>query len=84
MTVEGRIENGQIVLIHQIPLPEGMKVRVEFVGNISAEQSVQEASSEEPPSLYERMKSFVGSVKGLPPDFAINHDHYLHGQPKRQ
>ena len=84
MTVHGHIENGQIILDQEIPLPEGMKVRVEFVGNKPPEESAEEPSSGELPSLYERMKPFVGSVKGLPPDFAINHDHYLHGQPKRQ
>ena len=31
MTVDGHIENGQIVLNQEIVLPEGMKVRVEFV-----------------------------------------------------
>ncbi len=84
MTVEGHIENGQIVLNQVIPLPEGMRVRVEFVANEATEESASDTSSEELPSLYERMKPFVGAVKGLPSDFAINHDHYLHGQPKRQ
>jgi predicted DNA-binding antitoxin AbrB/MazE fold protein len=84
MTVDGRIENGQIVLNQEISLPEGMKVRVEFVCTESVEESTEEATSEELPSLYERMKPFVGAVKGLPADYAINHDFYLHGQPKRQ
>ena len=35
------------------------------------------------PTLYERLKDIIGSAKGLPPDLARNHDHYLHGQPKR-
>jgi hypothetical protein len=84
MTVDGHIENGQIVLNQEIVLPEGMKVRVEFVSNGPVEEPSDEASSEELPSLYERMKPFVGAVKGLPSDYAINHDHYLHGQSKRQ
>jgi len=84
MTVEGHVENGQIVLNQEISLPEGMRVRVEFVSNEPAQESTKEASSEQLPSLYERMKPFVGAVKGLPSDYAINHDHYLHGQPKRQ
>ena len=83
MTVEGHIENGQIVLNQEVPLPEGMKVRVEFVANEPSPESADE-SSEKLPTLYERMKPFVGAAKGLPSDFAINHDHYLHGQPKRQ
>ena len=30
MTVDGRIENGQIILNQEIRLPEGMKIRVEL------------------------------------------------------
>jgi len=29
------------------------------------------------------MLEFVGSIDGLPEDFAAEHDHYLHGTPKR-
>jgi hypothetical protein len=25
----------------------------------------------------------AGTVEGLPADYALNHDHYLHGTPKR-
>ncbi len=83
MTVHGHIENGRIVLDQEVALPEGMRDRVELLAGESGSESADEPS-EELPSLYERMKSFVGSVEGLPPDFAINHDHYLHGQPKHQ
>ena len=79
MTVEGYIENGQIVLDNLLQLPNGTKVAVSVQPAASVENSEAEL-----PSLYERMKSFAGSVEGLPSDFAINHDHYLHGQPKRQ
>jgi len=27
---------------------------------------------------------FAGKATGLPPDLAENHDHYLHGLPKRR
>ena len=37
-----------------------------------------------PPTLYERLKPFIGKAKGLPPDASINHDHYLYGLPKRR
>jgi hypothetical protein len=84
MTVDGHIENGQIVLNQEVSLPEGTKVRVEFMPSESHAEARNEVTSEELPSLYERMKPFVGAVKGLPADYAINHDFYLHGQPKRQ
>ena len=84
MTVEGHIENGRVVLDSQLPLPEGMRVRVEFLENGAEQPQNANESTAELPSLYERLKPFIGSVKGLPSDFAINRDHYLHGQPKRQ
>jgi hypothetical protein len=28
-------------------------------------------------------RRFAGTVRGLPPDMALNHDHYLHGLPKK-
>jgi len=28
-------------------------------------------------------RKFAGTVRGLPADMALNHDHYLHGLPKR-
>ena len=34
------------------------------------------------PALRKLLR-LAGTVKNLPPDFAENHDHYLHGRPKR-
>jgi len=79
MTINGHVENGQIILDEPVPLSEGMKVRVELL----APDAEQPAEEEQIPSLYERMKSVVGIIKDLPPDFARNHDHYIHGQPKK-
>lgn len=31
----------------------------------------------------ERYAEFIGIADDLPPDFAINHDHYLHGARKQ-
>ena len=33
--------------------------------------------------IYERLKDFVGIADDLPEDLAENHDHYLHGRPKK-
>ena len=35
------------------------------------------------PSVWEKLRSLAGTAKNLPPDMATNHDHYLHGLPKR-
>jgi uncharacterized lipoprotein YbaY len=77
MTYIGHVEHGQVVLDPPIALPEGARVSVSVIAD--------EAKSDQPvKSLLERMQAVVGKVKDMPPDFAINHDHYLHGQPKRQ
>lgn len=79
MTVEGRVENGHIVLNQEITLPEGMKVRVEFLSEVEGAQEVGQPRS----SHYEHYQSFIGSINDLPADFAAQHDHYIHGTPKK-
>ncbi len=34
-------------------------------------------------SIGKKLLALAGKAKGLPPDMAANHDHYLHGLPKR-
>lgn len=36
-----------------------------------------------PKSWGEALQELEGTAQGLPPDFAHNHDHYLHGAPRR-
>jgi hypothetical protein len=35
------------------------------------------------PTIFERYRAFIGKATGLPSDFAAQHDHYIHGAPKR-
>jgi hypothetical protein len=79
MTLEGHIENGHVVFNTPVVLPEGTKVTVSVQAEGAATDSVVEL-----PTLFDRLQSVAGKAKGLPADLAINHDHYLHGQPKRQ
>jgi hypothetical protein len=72
------VENGVIRLYGAPPLPEGVELEVRLLA-----ESAAEAADEEIPSLYDRLKDVVGKAEGLPPDLAENHDHYLHGQPRR-
>jgi hypothetical protein len=68
-----QVINGVIVLDEGAPpLPEGTKVRVELV---EMDDAVRD--------LSRRLLSVAGKAKGLPSDLAAQHDHYLHGQPKR-
>jgi hypothetical protein len=78
MVVLGRVQAGTIVLENEMVLPEGAVVRVEVLG-----PSGSEPASGEQGSLYDRLKPLAGVAKGLPPDLAANHDHYIHGRPKR-
>jgi hypothetical protein len=34
--------------------------------------------------ILHKLAELAGTVKNLPSDFALNHDHYLHGTPKRE
>ena len=78
MTYRGHVKNGVVVLDEPAELPDGMAVVVTPVDG-----SAPAASDEERmPTLSERLKDVIGTVEG-PPDLADNHDHYLHGAPKK-
>lgn len=64
----GKVTNGTVVLPPGANIPEGTPVRVEPIV---------------PQTLAERLKDLIGTVRDLPPDWAENHDHYLHGAPKK-
>lgn len=74
MTLRGRIRNGTLVFDAPPALPEGAAVEVEL-------RALDEGESG--PTLYERYRDVIGIADGLPEDFSINHDHYIHGTPKR-
>jgi hypothetical protein len=72
-TYTGQVQNGVIVLDEGAPpLPQGTRVRVEPID--------MEAAAED---LSRVLLSLAGMVKGLPSDLAEQHDHYIHGTPKR-
>jgi hypothetical protein len=75
--LRGHVEAGRIVVDDEASLPEGAEVRIELV--IEAESN----SSNSEKTLYDRFKQFAGIAKNLPSDFAENHDHYIHGRPKK-
>lgn len=79
MVYRGHVENGVIRLDDSVVLPEGAGVEVHL-----AEQHHEESSAQGIPTIYERLKDLVGQAEGLPPDAAVNLDHYLYGLPKRQ
>ena len=71
MAFHGRVKGGVVLFEAEAP-PEGSEVRVEVVTSESPRLTV-----------WDKLRKFAGTVKGLPPDMARNHDHYIHGAPKR-
>ena len=72
MAIEGIVTNGMIVLDPPQCLPEGARVEV-----------VLKPVDEQPKSLRTILLESAGCMTGLPTDFASQHDHYIHGTPKR-
>jgi hypothetical protein len=72
MSFEGKVENGIIVLDNGQQLPEGARVEV-IVRDAPAPKA----------TLRDRLLNLAGTVDDLPADMARNHDHYIHGGPKR-
>jgi hypothetical protein len=76
MNLSGVVMNGVVVLDGNTNLAEGTRVR------ILVSQEPPEASSNEPLAL-QSLLALAGTVNGLPPDMAEQHDHYVHGTPKK-
>ena len=70
MTYRGHVKNGLVVFDERVELSEGTEVQVEPI-------------SQRRMTLAERFKDVIGCVSDLPSDMAENHDHYIHGTPKR-
>ena len=72
MTVEGTIQYGTVILDAPVQLPDGTRVSMIVLdqGNVAK------------PTLLGLLE-LAGTVNDLPTDMALNHDHYLHGHPKK-
>jgi len=75
MTWRGKVRGGVVALEKPSGLPEGAKARTATVR--------RRAHSPTRSNGWDELLKLAGSVKGLPRDLARNHDHYLHGRPKR-
>ena len=76
MVYRGHVKGGVVVFEKGAVLPEGTEVRIEPVvpaGGVPAQG----------PTLAEQLANVIGTVPELPPDMAAQHDHYLHGAPRR-
>lgn len=80
MVYKGHFRNGVVVLDEPAQIGEGVAVEI----TVSPEEMSPAAEPENQiPTLYDRLESIIGVIDDLPPDFARNHDHYIHGTPKR-
>lgn len=78
MTYRGHVKNGVVVLEDRIKLAEGTPVRVQPLSRPPRTKKAARVRT-----LGERLLKFAGKVKGLPRDMARNHDHYIHGMPRK-
>jgi hypothetical protein len=73
MSYTGTIENGVVKLPPEAHWPDGTKVRVEPL-----------ESGADRRRLVDELRAIAASMpEDLPPDWAAQHDHYIHGTPKR-
>jgi len=73
MSYTGKVHNGVVVLDNGADLAEGTVVRVEPV----------QPAAEERGHGHRALMKLAGVIKDKPSDWARNHDHYIHGLPKR-
>ena len=71
MTLEGVVHQGTVVLENGAEIPDGTRVQV-----IVPERA-------DPQPTFQSLLELAGTVNDLPSDMARNHDHYIHGSPKR-
>jgi hypothetical protein len=69
MSVTGKIVNGSVVLPPGTKLPEGAEVRIETI--VTDDPFVAAAERLAKPRPH------------LPKDYALNHGHYLRGEPRK-
>jgi hypothetical protein len=72
MSCTGTIEGGVVKLPPETGWADGTKVRIEKV-------EVPQNRNE----LTRRLREIASSMPDLPEDWAEQHDHYIHGTPKR-
>jgi hypothetical protein len=77
MELTGVVNNGTVVLDQPCPVPDGTKVMVRIA------EVTNEKPASVPSAVGKRLLKHAATVSDLPEDLAEQHDHYLHGTPKR-
>lgn len=71
MSYTGTVKNGVVVLPQDVQLPEGAEVRIEALLNAADDPFVAAIQQLAKPRTH------------LPADYALNHGHYVGGEPKK-
>lgn len=74
MSITATVENDTIRLPEGFHIPDGTQVMIE---------TIDRSAGSEDDSLSRCLLKFAGIADDLPSDLARNHDHYIHGHPKR-
>ena len=77
MELSGIISEGTVKFEEPCSVPEGTRVRV-LVDEPDDKQMQNPLTG-----LGKRLLKHAGTVPDLPEDLAAQHDHYIHGTPKR-
>lgn len=77
MSFIATVEKGTIKLPPGVHLPDGTQVTIEPTQPYPAESAKRK-------TFAERYAKYIGCVNTGLGDLADNHDHYLHGTPKRE
>lgn len=72
MSVTGTVKNGVIVLPPGTQLPEGAEVKIE---------TIQLTTADDP--FLAAVERLAKPRPHLPGDYALNHGHYVRGEPKK-
>jgi len=70
MSFTGTVEHGMVKLPPEMALPDGTQVRIEPLPGSRR-------------NLVDKLRAMAQSMPDMPADWAAQHDHYLHGTPKR-
>jgi hypothetical protein len=82
MSITATVEAGKITLPPGTPWPSGTRVRIEAVAEGAAEEEKRELQPEEDSFLAAVLK-LAKPRAHLPADYALNHGHYVRGEPKK-
>ena len=73
MTITARVHNHAIALPADVEVAEGAEVQI----------TLPDATPSAKPNRHAWLLKHAGIVDDLPPDAALEHDHYLYGTPKK-